>query len=91
MRKRTTTRKQMIEERAENVGIYIRDRKVTVRAAAKAFDVSKSTIHKDVTERLLNISPILAQEVREVLDQNKEERHIRGGQATRRKYLRMQE
>jgi len=76
-----------IEERAINLAHYIIDSKDTVRGAAKKFGISKSTVHKDVTERLGYISPALAKEVRSVLDVNKSERHIRGGQATKEKYL----
>lgn len=66
---------------------YIIDNNATVRQTAKKFGISKSTVHKDVTERLLQINPALAQETRKVLDINKSERHIRGGLATREKYL----
>lgn len=76
-----------IYERAVSIGNYVVENNATVREAARAFDVSKSTVHKDITERLLVESPILQKEVREVLDKNKEERHIRGGEATKRKYL----
>ena len=65
---------------------YIIENKATVRQAAKAFDVSKSTVHKDVAQRLRMVSPQLYEQCRAVLDQNKSERHIRGGQATRKKY-----
>lgn len=75
-----------IEERAINLAHYIIDSKDTVRGAARKFGVSKSTVHKDVSERLLKINPILAHEVREILDENKAERHIRGGMATKLKY-----
>ena len=75
-----------IEERAVNLAHYIIDSKDTVRGAAKQFGVSKSTVHKDVSERLLKINPSLASEVREILDENKAERHIRGGMATKLKY-----
>lgn len=75
-----------IEERTINIGHYIIEKKATVRAAAKYFGVSKSTVHKDVTERLKKINPRLAYEVRNVLDENKSERHLRGGLATRKKY-----
>ena len=75
-----------IEERAINLAQYIIDSKDTVRGAAKKFCISKSTVHKDVTERLAKINPVLAKEVREVLDENKAERHIRGGMATKLKY-----
>ena len=66
---------------------YIIDSKDTVRGAAKKFGISKSTVHKDVTERLEEINPILAKAVREILDENKSERHIRGGMATKLKYM----
>ncbi|MBQ1935513.1 MAG: sporulation transcriptional regulator SpoIIID [Clostridia bacterium] len=75
-----------IEERTVDIAHYIIDKKATVRSAAKYFGVSKSTVHKDVAERLLKIQPALAQQVREVLDVNKAERHLRGGEATRQKY-----
>ena len=75
-----------IEERAVILAHYIIDSKDTVRGAAKKYGVSKSTVHKDVSERLLRINPDLASEVRAVLDENKAERHIRGGQATKLKY-----
>lgn len=75
-----------IEERAINLAQYIIDSKDTVRGTAKKFGISKSTVHKDVSERLLEISPTLALEVRKVLDENKAERHIRGGMATKLKY-----
>lgn len=76
-----------IEDRATNLAHYIIDSKDTVRGAAKKFSISKSTVHKDVTERLEKINPILAKEVREILDENKAERHIRGGMATKIKYM----
>ena len=79
--------KKEIEERAINLAQYIIDSKDTVRGAAKKFCISKSTVHKDVTERLAKINPILAKEVREILDENKAERHIRGGTATKLKYM----
>ena len=66
---------------------YIIDNNTTVRQAAKHFGISKSTVHKDVTERLVQVNPALAQEARKILDVNKSERHIRGGLATREKYL----
>lgn len=75
-----------IDERAINLAQYIIDSKDTVRGTAKRFCVSKSTVHKDVTERLIKINPVLAREVREILDENKAERHIRGGMATKLKY-----
>ena len=79
--------KDYIEERAVEIAYYIIEHEATVRQTAKQFGVSKSTIHKDVTDRLLAINPALANEARKVLDRNKSERHIRGGLATREKYL----
>ena len=78
--------KDYIEERGLELAHYIIDTRSTVRAAAKKFRVSKSTVHKDVTERLLEINPGLASEVKDVLENNKAERHLRGGMATREKY-----
>ena len=69
------------------VARYIIENNSTVRQAAKQYGISKSTVHKDCTERLLQINPVLAAETRKVLDVNKSERHIRGGLATREKYL----
>ena len=77
------------EERTVLAAEYIIENKATVRAAAKKFGVSKSTVHKDVTERLLKINPALYEEARAVLLENKRERHIRGGEATREKYARL--
>lgn len=79
--------REYIEQRALEIGEYIIERNATVRQAAKQFGISKSTVHKDVTDRLMEINPNLAQEARKVLDVNKSERHIRGGLATREKYL----
>ncbi len=78
--------KDYIEERALEIAKYIISSKTTVRDAAKIFGVSKSTVHKDVTERLPRINPNVALQVKEVMDQNKAERHIRGGRATKIKY-----
>ena len=75
-----------IEERAVNLAHYIIDTKDTVRGAAKKFGVSKSTVHKDVSQRLITINYALALEVRKILDENKAERHLRGGLATKLKY-----
>ena len=75
-----------IEERAVALAHYIIETRDTVRGAAKKFGVSKSTVHKDVSERLIHINRVLAAEVREILDENKAERHIRGGLATKHKY-----
>ena len=79
--------KKEIEERSINLAHYIIESKDTVRGAARKFSISKSTVHKDVTERLEKINPMLAKEVREILDENKAERHIRGGMATKMKYM----
>ena len=76
-----------IEERAVSIASYIIEYNATVRQTTKKFGVSKSTVHKDVTERLSHINPALAAQARKVLDLNKSERHIRGGMATREKYL----
>lgn len=75
------------KDRPEVLGEYLVEHRATVRAAAKHFAVSKSTVHKDVTEKLREINPGLFLLVKEVLDQNKAERHLRGGEATRIKYL----
>ncbi len=75
-----------IEERACEVAVYLIENKATVRSAASWFGISKSTVHKDLTERLPRINPGLYRQVRKLLDINKAERHIRGGLATRRKY-----
>ena len=79
--------KSYIEERAVEIAKYIIDNNATVRQTAKQFGISKSTVHKDVTERLSQVNPTMAREARKVLDVNKSERHIRGGLATREKYL----
>lgn len=78
--------KDYIEERAVAVAGYIIECNATVRQAAKRFGISKSTVHKDITERLEQIDPSLAAQTRVVLDINKSERHIRGGMATKEKY-----
>lgn len=82
--------KDYIEERAVEIASYIVETNATVRQTAKKFGISKSTVHKDCTDRLGKINPALAGEVRRVLDVNKSERHIRGGLATREKYLHME-
>ena len=79
--------KDYIEERAVEIANYIIETRATVRQAAKKYGISKSTVHKDSTERLEIINPVLARQVRKVLDINKSERHIRGGMATKEKYL----
>ncbi len=75
-----------IEERACSVAVYIIENKATVRAAAKQFGISKSTVHKDLSERLQQFNRTLYLGVKDVLEENKSERHLRGGMATRRKY-----
>ncbi|MGN1320510.1 MAG: sporulation transcriptional regulator SpoIIID [Acutalibacteraceae bacterium] len=78
--------KDFFDDRAVVLGEYIIDTGATVRATAKVFKISKSTVHKDVTERLMHIDRELYKQVKNVLEKNKSERHIRGGLATRRKY-----
>ena len=78
--------KTNIEERACDLALYIIETKATVRSAAKKFGISKSTVHKDLSERLEAINRPLYLQVKKVLEQNKAERHIRGGLATRMKY-----
>ena len=78
--------KGLPEERAVHLALYMIENKATVRQAAKVFGISKSTVHKDVTDRLEHINPSLAARARVILDINKAERHIRGGMATREKY-----
>ncbi|MBQ7809964.1 MAG: sporulation transcriptional regulator SpoIIID [Clostridia bacterium] len=79
--------KEIVEERAARLGEYIVEQKATVRAAAGKFGISKSTVHKDVSKRLPYIDSALYLKVNKVLQQNKSERHIRGGEATKNKYL----
>lgn len=79
--------KEYIEARALRLADYIIENNATVRQAAKKFGISKSTVHKDVTDRLNQINPAMAKQVAVVLAVNKSERHIRGGQATKEKYL----
>ena len=83
--------KTYIEERAIEIANYIIENNATVRQAAKNFGISKSTVHKDVTERLEQVNPALAAEARKVIDVNKSERHIRGGMATKEKYAHQHE
>ena len=80
------TMKQNVEDRAAMLGEYIVENKATVRRAAKQFGVSKSTVHKDVAERLKYVDPQLYKRVKTVLEINKAQRHIRGGLATKQKY-----
>lgn len=75
-----------MEERAQELALYIIENKTTVRAAAGRFGISKSTVHKDLSERLPAINQGLYRQVKEILNENKAERHIRGGIATRKKY-----
>ena len=80
---------KQIEERAVEVANYIIENNATVRETAKKFGISKSTVHKDVTERLGRIDPLLASQARKILEINKAERHIRGGMATRDKFKKL--
>ena len=82
--------KDYIAKRAVEIANYIIENNATVRQTAKLFGISKSTVHTDCTERLLQINPALAADARKILDLNKSERHIRGGLATREKYLHME-
>ena len=75
-----------LEERACALAVYMIETGATVRVAAKQFHISKSTVHKDISQRLEHYNPALYAQVRHILDRNKQERHIRGGMATRRKY-----
>lgn len=75
------------KERCVVLGLYIVENNATVRSAAKQFGISKSTVHKDVTQTLKNINKSLYLDVKSVLEKNKEERHLRGGEATKNKYL----
>ena len=79
--------KEYIEKRAVLFASYIIENNTTVRDTAKKFDISKSTVHKDVTQTLKHVSPSLYEKVQLVLEKNKDERHLRGGEATKNKYL----
>lgn len=81
--------KQSIRERVLKVAAYIAEHKITVRAAAALFDVSKSTVHSDMTVRLPFVSEELSEKVKVILEINREERHLRGGESTRKKYRNM--
>ena len=82
--------KGYVEERAIELAEYIIENKATVRLTAKKFGISKSTVHKDVSQRLQDLSPALYIQVKEILDYNKAQRHLRGGIATKNKYLQKQ-
>ena len=82
--------KSYIEERAVEIANYIIQNNATVRQAAKKYGISKSTVHKDCTDSLAQVNPTLASDVRKFLDVNKSERHIRGGLATKEKYLHLE-
>ena len=75
------------KERCVMLAAYLVENRATVRATAKRFGISKSTVHKDVTQNLKKINPALYQQVQKILEQNKDERHLRGGEATKQKYL----
>lgn len=76
----------LVKDRAERLGEYIAETGATVRATARVFNISKSTVHKDITKRLNRINPSLYRSVKRILERNKSERHIRGGNATKIKY-----
>ena len=78
--------KENLEQRAEELALYLKENQTTVRAAAKKFGISKSTVHKDLQDRLPQFNRSLYLQVKEVLEVNKAQRHIRGGLATRKKY-----
>lgn len=78
--------KECLEKRAQELAVYMIETGATVRATARHFGISKSTVHKDLTQRLESYDKVLYLQVREILDENKRERHIRGGMATKRKY-----
>ena len=80
--------KKYIEERVIEIANYIIDNKATVRKAGEVFGISKSTVHKDITERIFEVNVSLGNEIKDILNDNKNMRHIRGGQATKEKYLR---
>ncbi|MCH5320377.1 MAG: sporulation transcriptional regulator SpoIIID [Eubacterium sp.] len=80
-----------VEKRCIDLGHYIVETRSTVRQAATVFGISKSTVHNDVTKRLSVINPLLCSEVKEVLEENKAQRHIRGGLATKKKYIELNE
>ena len=81
--------KQYMEKRIISIAHYTIDHNSTVRSTAKKFGISKSTVHKDISERLPHVNRALSEDVRKILDENKSERHIRGGIATREKYLKI--
>ena len=83
----THAEKEDVKVRCERTAVYIIEESATVRLAASQFGISKSTVHKDVTCRLRKFNPILHRKVKEVLEENKRQRHIRGGEATKRKYM----
>ncbi|HIT84667.1 MAG TPA: sporulation transcriptional regulator SpoIIID [Candidatus Ornithomonoglobus intestinigallinarum] len=83
--------KDYIAERAVELAHYIIENGATVRSTAKMYNISKSTVHKDIHDRLARINPALYTEAQKILEVNKAERHIRGGMATREKYIRLKE
>ena len=83
------SRRDNIEDRCIRLGVYICETKATLRATAAVFGISKSTVHKDVSGRLRNANPQLWAQTKEILDENKAERHIRGGLATKEKYQKL--
>ena len=89
MSRHAGVKSEEIKERAVILGEYIIEHKATVRAAAKEFGVSKSTVHKDLTEKRPIVCPSIYPDVKKILERNKQERHIRGGLATKHKYEKM--
>ena len=85
------TELEYVRHRCEKAALYIIEHKATVRSAAAYLNISKSTVHKDVTERLSRINPMLYAQVKDILSLNKKERHLRGGEATRQKYIKTEE
>lgn len=76
-----------VKERCVILGTYLVENHATVRSTAKQFKISKSTVHKDITHTLRHVNPSLYEQVQSVLEKNKDERHLRGGEATKKKYL----
>lgn len=88
MSNRQTSPRDPIDDRALRLGAYIAEHAATVRSTAAVFGISKSTVHKDITARLPRLHPVLSEQVHAIIEKNKQERHIRGGLATKRKYER---
>ena len=80
-----------MKDRAQRLAVYMIETRSTVRATAQQFGISKSTVHKDLSQRLPHYDPLLYRQVRQILDKNRQERHIRGGMATQKKYRQLQQ